>query len=328
MPLYEQLREEQRIRREQVHHMTKEYLDSISKPFGFHSREKSKAIVRRHSYSDGDPVRRVPKFKAKPLPDFYNRTSKDIEQYDFKGIVYINLIFFCFCLRMKENSLYRSIKRDMRAKELLRQSRLPSSMQEREQQTKYMRRSMSANDLCHVSLEEYTFKPKINGYYVPDYDKLHSKFLRQSEQAKRLRTPTKCQPFLLYTNLIPSKKDKVIDDIRNDEQMRHLQTFQIKGKQIPIKSTSGISLSTNLYQGESIPAKTTDVQRLRETISRRKRYEDEMKNKFEEKFQRSRSSKGRRLKEKIHEQAKQLDKSTISKAKKEENVNIKLIFSN
>ena len=81
MPLYEQLQEEQRMRREQVRHMTKEYLNSISKPFGFESRDRARTAYRRHSYSDGDTPRRQPQFRAKPVPDFYYRTSKDIEQY-------------------------------------------------------------------------------------------------------------------------------------------------------------------------------------------------------------------------------------------------------
>lgn len=80
MPLYEQLQDEQRARREQVRHMTKEYLKSISKPFGFDSREKEKGLVRRHSYSGEETFRPEPQFRAKPLPEFYNRTSKDIEQ--------------------------------------------------------------------------------------------------------------------------------------------------------------------------------------------------------------------------------------------------------
>jgi hypothetical protein len=91
MPLYEQLQDEQRVRREHVRHMTKEYLNSISKPFGFHSRDKAKTISRRHSYSDGDTVRPVAQFRAKPLPDFYYRTSKDIEEYYIK--IFLNYSF-------------------------------------------------------------------------------------------------------------------------------------------------------------------------------------------------------------------------------------------
>ena len=76
--------------------MTREYLNSISKPFGFDSREKAKKILRRHSYSGGDTVRPEPQFKAKPLPDFYYQTSKEIEQYIkfiFFFILFIILIF-------------------------------------------------------------------------------------------------------------------------------------------------------------------------------------------------------------------------------------------
>jgi hypothetical protein len=229
---------------------------------------------------------------------------------------------------MKEKSLYRTIKKEIRAKELLRQSRLPSSMQEREHHSKHMCRSMSASDLARIGLEEYTFKPKTNGYYIPDYDKLHSEFARQTEQKKRLQSSTKCKPFLLYTNLIPSKKDKVLDDIRHDEHIRHLQSFQIKGRQLPTKSTSGISLSTSLQQPEAIPTKLTDAQRVREAIGKKKRREDEIRNKFEEKFQRSRSAKEKRLKEKIHERAKLNDKSSIYKARKEESVNIHISLIN
>ena len=189
---------------------------------------------------------------------------------------------------------------------------------------------MSANDLARIGLEEYSFKPKTNGYYIPNYDKTSFEiFSSILEQTKRTRSPTKCKPFLLYTNLIPSKKDKILDDIRNDEQIRHLQTFQIKGKQLPTKSTSGISLSASLQQSEAIPTKTTEAQRLREAVGKKKRREEEIKNKFEEKFQRSKSAKERRFKEKIHERAKLKDQSSIYKAKKEENVNIhkSLIYS-
>ena len=82
MPLYEQLQEEQRARRENVRRMTKQYLSSISKPFEFESREKAKTILRRHSYSEGDMIEGEPQFKAKPLPDFYFQTTKEIERYE------------------------------------------------------------------------------------------------------------------------------------------------------------------------------------------------------------------------------------------------------
>ena len=217
---------------------------------------------------------------------------------------------------MREQSIYRSVRKEMRAKELLRQSRLPFS----NQKSKHPRRSMSAIDLTRRGYEEYSFKPKTNGYYVPNYDKLHSKFLRDAERTKRTRSPTKCKPFLLYTNLIPSKKDKILDDIRNDAQIRHSQTFQIKGKQMPTKSTSMISLSASLQQSEAIPTKTTEAQRLREAVGKKKRRVEEGKTQFEQTFQRSKSAKERRVRERIQERAKLQDQAVVFKAKRDDNV--------
>ena len=221
---------------------------------------------------------------------------------------------------MKENSLYRSIKKEMRSKELLRQSRLPFSMQQRNHHERIRARSLSANDLADVGLGECTFRPKTNGYYVPNFDKLHSEFNRETERAKKLKPSTKCKPFLLYTNMIPSRKDKVLDEIHQEEEIRYMQSFQIKGKQLPTKSTSGMDLSASMQQPEAIPTKTTESQRLREALGKKKRREDEAKTRFEQKFQRSRSAREKRLKEKIHDRAKLKDQSGVYKAKREENV--------
>lgn len=204
----------------------------------------------------------------------------------------------------------------MRAKELLRQSRLPFSST-KSQRT---RRSMSVTDLTRQGFEEHSFRPKTNGYYVPNYDKLHSKFLRSAEKKKRTRSPTKCQPFLLYTNMIPSKKDKILDDIRQDAHLRHSQTFQIKGKQMPFKSASMASLSSSLQQAEAIPTKTTEAQRLREAVGQKKRREHDGMSHLAETMQRSKSAKERRVRAKIEERARLNDQSVVYKAKRNENV--------
>ncbi|CAF4999774.1 unnamed protein product, partial [Rotaria magnacalcarata] len=57
---------------------------------------------------------------------------------------------------MKEQEVYRSIRRNIRSKELLRKSRLPFS----NEKSKQSRRSMSANDLARIGYEEFSFKPK------------------------------------------------------------------------------------------------------------------------------------------------------------------------
>jgi hypothetical protein len=82
---------------------------------------------------------------------------------------------------MNEKPLYRSVRKYMRAKDLLGQSRLPFS----NQKPKLSRRSMSVNDLARLGYEGFSFKPKTNGYYVPYYDKMHSTFLHNAQQKKR-----------------------------------------------------------------------------------------------------------------------------------------------
>ena len=315
MPLYERLQEEQRLRSDQVRQMSREYLTSMQKPFGFEAREKAKKIFRRHSYSAGDTHRSQQQFKARPMPAFYHQPHQENELYVISLCIdsstLISNIF-----RLKEQALYRSLRKEMRAKDLLRQSRLPFSSAK----SKRTRRSMSVNDLARQDFKEYSFKPKINGYYVPNYDKLHSNFLRSAEQKKRTRSPTKCQPFLLYTNLIPSKKDKILDDIRHDAELRHSQTFQIKGRQMPTKSASIANLSASLQQSEAIPTKTTESQRLREAVGQKKRRDHDGRTRLEETMQRSKSARERRVRERIEQRARLNDQAVVYKAKRAENV--------
>jgi protein FAM161A len=234
-------------------------------------------------------------------------------------VLYFNLVTL---FRMKEKEVYRAVRKDMRAKNLLRQSRLPFS----KQKPQFARRSMSATDLARTGFQEHAFKPKINRYYVPNYDKLHSKLMRSMEQTKRTRSPTKCKPFLLYTNMIPSKKDKILDDIRNDAEMRHSETFKIKGKQMPIKSASLANLSASHELTESIPTKTTEAQRLREAVGKKKRRDEHVENQFAETSQRSKSANERRVRARINERARLQDQSTVAKAKREDKVKHNLFF--
>lgn len=210
----------------------------------------------------------------------------------------------------------------MRAKELLRESRLPFS----NEKSKKSRRSMSLSDLARLGYEEYSFKPKINGYYVPNYDKLHSKFIRSVEQSKRTKSPTRCKPFLLYTNLIPSKKDKILDDIRKDHELRHSQTLKIKGKLMPTKSASLANLTASSQQSEATPTKTTEAQRLREAAAKKKKQQTERESKSKDALQRSKSAQERKVKEKIFERAKLQDVAVVSTAKRQENVKCHMLF--
>lgn len=232
------------------------------------------------------------------------------------------LILLVELFRLEEKALYRTVNKKKRANDLMQQSRLPFSSQK----SKRSHRSMSASDLTRLKYEEFSFRPKTNGYYVPNFNKLHSKLSRDMEESKRTRSPTRCKPFLLYTNLIPSKKDKILTDIQNDAQHKHRQTFQIKGKQMPPKSTSIVNLSASLDKSESIPTKMTEAQRLREAVGRKKRQEEEERIRSAENLHRSKSAKDRRIRENIRERAKLPEQTVLSRAKKDDNVSSSLFI--
>ncbi|CAF5079171.1 unnamed protein product, partial [Rotaria socialis] len=67
-----------------------------------------------------------------------------------------------------------------------------------------------------------------------------------------------------------------------DHELKHSQTFRIKGKQMPTKSASLTNLSASFQQSEAIPTKQTEAQRLREAVGKKKRREQEHENKLEE----------------------------------------------
>lgn len=217
---------------------------------------------------------------------------------------------------MREEELFRTVKKKSRARELLQQSRVPFTSL----QSKRIRRSMSVNDLVNLPLNEFPFKPKTNGYYIPNFEKLHTKFLQQAEEKKRRRSPTRCQPFLLYTNLIPSKKEKILRDIQNEAELRHSQSFQIKGKARPPRSAPITSVSISSERSEAIPTKTNEAQRLRETISKKKRDAETNKVRSQETLQRSKSTQERRVREELRQRVKFNEQTVVQKAQRNQKV--------
>lgn len=172
--------------------------------------------------------------------------------------------------------------------------------------------------MANLNYEEFPFRPKINGYYVPNFDKLHSKFVRTMEEKKRIRSPTRCQPFLLYTNLIPSKKDRILHEIQNEAEIRHSKSRQIKGKPMPSRSVPIVSVSMNSDKSESIPTKMTESQRLRESLGKKKRHEATLKSQSIENLQRSKSVRERRVREELHQRTQLKEKQILQKAQRDE----------
>ncbi|XP_029449556.1 protein FAM161A [Rhinatrema bivittatum] len=190
LPLYHEIMERNEERRKFVKERSKEILLASQKPFQFIEREEQKKEMKKLQLEDLLAPKIKPNiFKAKPIPkSVYSPAVSD---------------------RLKEEDLYRAIRIQMRAQELLQSSVPPSMLASRSHSGK--RKSK-----CFEPKDELNQKPQIN-LRVPDFEVLHRKFQKQLFKRKDAKQNTVCEPFSLCTLNIPSNKEKILKDIQADE---------------------------------------------------------------------------------------------------------------
>uniref|UniRef100_A0A3P8X3P0 Protein FAM161A n=1 Tax=Cynoglossus semilaevis TaxID=244447 RepID=A0A3P8X3P0_CYNSE len=185
LPLYEELKDQKRNIKEKEHPN-----QTVPKPFSFLERERLKKEERecRQSQQPSDQDNVKP-FKARPVPkSVYVAASGQ---------------------QMEEEQLYRSIKKQMRAQELLHSASVPTSMLERR---------LSDRKKNKVDGESsFTHQPQINKD-VPDFDASYRRFQKHLEKLKEVKPTTMCEPFDLRTSQIPSHRDRILADIEKDQQ--------------------------------------------------------------------------------------------------------------
>jgi hypothetical protein len=186
-PIYEEIKQEEEYRKLRLKLESKEYLESVSKPFKLSERE------RRHSFSGHTEHEEdiTDKFVANPLPEFYFDNEYLSE-------------------RRKEEELYRKIKAQIRSHKLLKSSQLPKNMRLLRDKKKLEeeRKSFSSAELKKLIKSEESSKKVRKSYDIPNYDDLYKKFATEVE-AKRYAGQSKttvCKPFSLHTNDRAKKK--------------------------------------------------------------------------------------------------------------------------
>ncbi|XP_039914543.1 protein FAM161A isoform X1 [Hirundo rustica] len=191
LPLYHDIVQRNEERRRSVRERSKLKLLASQKPFKFIERERQRNETRKMLLKDIPPPENKTKaFRAKPVP-------RSVYSPDFND-------------RLKKEELYREIRIRMRAEELLRNSSVPNSRLASKGTNKKKK---------HKSTEpkQSEHKSKIKSS-VPDFELLHEKFQKRLLQQKKVKHLTVCEPFDLWTSYIPSKKDKILKDIQEDEE--------------------------------------------------------------------------------------------------------------
>ncbi|XP_032646359.1 protein FAM161A isoform X3 [Chelonoidis abingdonii] len=186
LPLYHEIMERNEERRKFVKERSKDILLASQRPFQFIKREEQRKEIRKMQLKDLSlPEKKTKLFQAKPVPKSVYSPA-------------IN--------KLKEEELYREIRIQMRAEELLRNSSLPNS-----------RLASRTINKQRKQKEELEHKPRIKSR-VPDFETLHQKFQTRLLKQKHVKHITVCEPFNLRTPRIPSNKGKILQDIQADEE--------------------------------------------------------------------------------------------------------------
>uniref|UniRef100_A0A3B3Y5L1 Protein FAM161A n=1 Tax=Poecilia mexicana TaxID=48701 RepID=A0A3B3Y5L1_9TELE len=195
LPVYEEMQERNKEQRRSMRDRETRHLRALQKPFSFLERErlkKEQKQLQQQQLQQADSEKIKP-FKAKPVPkSVYAAASGD---------------------QVKENELYRSIKKYMRVQDLLRSSSEPPSM--------LTRRLNDRKKPKHEPGEGFTHKPQINRE-VPDFNASYRRFQKQLEKRKDVKTTTACEPFELKTSQISSHRERILADIEKDQSSPRL----------------------------------------------------------------------------------------------------------
>ncbi|XP_061626152.1 protein FAM161A isoform X1 [Phyllopteryx taeniolatus] len=243
LPLYNDLRE----RRQEQRRNMREERHLKTKPFSFLERERLKKEQRQQQPQQPGQQERVKPFKAKPVPrSVYAAAVGELR---------------------KEEQLYRSIKKQMRAQEMLYSAAAPPSTL-----TKRLVESKKSKD----QPQTFTHRPHINKD-VPDFDASFKRFQKLVERTKEVKPTTACEPFRLRTAQIPSRRERILAEVEKERS----SPGTLRWPYFKSSRTANSSLCSSLSGSmELLPAKETDASKkrheaVRQALERRRRAEQE-----------------------------------------------------
>lgn len=227
LPLYEGLREQNEERRRQLRAAEQQRLVATQRPFSFlereHVKKKQKELQMLLSSKEQEEHRKRP-FRAKPVP----RAIKEAALGE----------------RQKEEQLYREIKKEMRATEMLLSATEPPSMLAKRLSERHAQREGRSADSAG--------RGNRIGSQVPDFDASYRRFQKQLASKREFRPLTACEPFKLCTAKIGPRKERLAE--------RRSQSASLS----PRTPSSSVCSSLTEYP----PSKITDAARKRQEAIR------------------------------------------------------------
>ena len=303
LPLYQLIVAENEQRRTQIKQSRKEMLKASERPFSFIKRDEEQKKQNSAKKQDITDDQAIKLFVAKPVPKYLYADNTE---------------------KVREMEEYREIKKKVRARELLQSSKLPKSMQVKG-------RAYTIGALRKKRLEErqkkafltgeHKFHPKITAE-VPDYVQSHIDNEIQLARSKQFNVNTTVEPFNLKTQLIPSRIEKVYEDIVRDEETLPETRWPYKSPRIPVKLSHSRSFSgPSQYSGM-----TTEASRLWEAANKRKLESSIRRELEEEQSQQERKEKEREIQKRVSDKVKSSDHSSeIRRSQQEKHAAYRLV---
>ncbi|XP_014746062.1 PREDICTED: protein FAM161B [Sturnus vulgaris] len=239
LPLYQEIMEQNEIRRQAAIQKRKELLLSTQRPFSFLEKEEKKKDAIRQKFLAAATSNESSKQK---------QASKKVPKSTYDSLLGDKL---------KEAELYREIRIQMRAKDLLKSSVAPIDINNywREPQSRTATRTKQER-LGFLQDKSFSFKPRINPT-IPDFEELYWAFQRKTVRRQEIKEPTHNKPFKLRTSNLHARQRQANEKIKDSQKLSKVSVQ--KSHSLPGLS----SLSSN-----TLPVHITDATRKRESAIR------------------------------------------------------------
>ncbi|XP_076847890.1 protein FAM161B isoform X2 [Brachyhypopomus gauderio] len=260
LPLFEELRERwEERRRRRVVATEDRCLCASQRALSFLERERARAEQKEARLRElareevEEQRRRRRPFRAKPVPQAVREAASGERQ--------------------KEEELYRAIRMQMRAREMLQRSSLPSSALAGRLRR---RREQKAERLA-----DGAGRQPVSGGKVPDFDRSYGRFQKQLARRRDIRPVTACEPFRMCTANIASHRQRIAAHVEADRRNPRPSRRPFVAQDAPSTRTPASSLFSPLSgHQDNPPAKTTDSAKkrqeaVRKVLEQRKKAEEE-----------------------------------------------------
>ncbi|XP_020356762.1 protein FAM161B isoform X2 [Oncorhynchus kisutch] len=186
LPLYDEMTQVRQKERKEGHEQRRDFLLSMQKPFSFLERDEKKREKLMQMISTVAQSQKATNVR-KPVP-------KAIKEHAVSE-------------HLKEEELRRKVRIQLRAQETLRKSTAPIENQTHIENPESRTAQRTKKEVLAFLDQKPTFQPKTNSQ-VPDFDRLHKAFQRESLKRAERKNVTKCQPFHLRTSTLPSRPSR------------------------------------------------------------------------------------------------------------------------